>query len=137
MFLIETNSHKNLIVKSYRKVWLFFMTRITEVINLDYIQWIIEGRVDKFYKSRLWTNCRKKALERDHYECQMCKKNPKMNKIVLANTVHHIKEIRDYPHLALELDNLVSLCRACHERIHERDLIKRETKNKFVNEERW
>ena len=89
---------------------------------MEYIQWIIEGRVDKFYKSRLWTNCRKKALERDHYECQ---------------TVHHIKEIRDYPHLALELDNLMSLCRACHERIHDRELIKRETKRKFINEERW
>ena len=107
---------------------------------MDYIQCIIEGRVDKFYKSRLWTNCRKKALERDHYECQMCKKNPKVNKIVLANTVHHIKEIRDYPHLALELDNLVSLCRACHEKIHDRLAKANESRKKhvkFMNEERW
>lgn len=107
---------------------------------MDYIQLIVEGRVDKFYNSRPWRNLRLKALERDHHECQMCKKNPNVNKIVFANTVHHIQEIKDRPDLAMDLDNLVSLCRNCHEEIHER-LSKvndaRQKAYKFINEERW
>ena len=34
--------------------------------DVDYIQWILDGRVDKFYNSRPWRNLRLKALERDH-----------------------------------------------------------------------
>ncbi|CUN04371.1 HNH endonuclease [Turicibacter sanguinis] len=107
---------------------------------MDYIQWILDGRVDKLYNSRPWRNLRLKALERDHHECQMCKKNPKVNKIVFANTVHHIKEVKDRPDLAMDLDNLISLCRGCHEEIHERlDKAneKRKKVSKFTNEERW
>ena len=107
---------------------------------MDYIQWILDGREDKFYNSRPWRKLRLKALERDHNECQLCKKNPEVNKIVLANTVHHIKEVKDRPDLAMDLDNLVSLCRNCHEEIHER-LSKaneaRQKTSKFINEERW
>ena len=102
-----------------------------------YVQWILNGDVDKFYNSRPWRNLRLKALERDHHECQMCKKNSKVNKIVFANTVHHIQEVKNRPDLAMDLDNLISLCRGCHEKIHQRELVKRETKTKFMNEERW
>ena len=42
---------------------------------MDYIQWILDGREDKFYNSRPWRKLRLKALERDHNECQLCKKN--------------------------------------------------------------
>ena len=104
---------------------------------MDYVQWILNGDVDKFYNSRPWRNLRLKALERDHHECQMCKKNSKVNKIVFANTVHHIQEVKNRPDLAMDLDNLISLCRGCHEKIHQRELGKRETKTKFMNEERW
>lgn len=32
--------------------------------------------------------------------------------------VHHIKERRDYPELAYDPDNLISLCFSCHEKYH-------------------
>lgn len=113
---------------------------IKDLIEMKYIEWITDGREDKFYNSRPWRNLRLKALERDHHECQMCKKNSKVNKIVFANTVHHIKEVKDRPDLAMDLDNLISLCRKCHEEIHERlDKAneKRKKVSKFMNEERW
>ncbi|MEC1778412.1 HNH endonuclease [Schinkia azotoformans] len=34
--------------------------------------------------------------------------------------VHHTKELRDYPELALVLDNLLTVCFSCHEKIHDR-----------------
>ena len=105
--------------------------------DMDYVQWILSGDVDKFYNSRPWSKIRLKALQRDHHECQMCKKNPKVNRIIFANTVHHIQEVKNRPDLAMDLDNLISLCRGCHEKIHQRELVKRETKPKFMNEECW
>lgn len=68
-----------------------------------------------FYKSRAWVECRALALKRDHGICQDCLNERKVTK---AQTVHHIKELRDHPELALTLDNLVSLCNACHNRRH-------------------
>lgn len=35
---------------------------------------ILKGNVDVFYKSLIWRNKRKDILERDHHECQKCKK---------------------------------------------------------------
>ncbi|XOT28936.1 HNH endonuclease [Bacillus subtilis subsp. subtilis] len=68
-----------------------------------------------FYKSKAWTECRALALTRDHGLCQDCLKERKITK---AQTVHHIKELRDHPELALTLENLVSLCNPCHNRRH-------------------
>lgn len=65
-----------------------------------------------FYHKGPWRRIRKKALERDHYLCQYCLKK---HKVRAATEVHHIKELEDYPELALELGNLVSLCWHCHE----------------------
>ncbi len=60
--------------------------------------------------------------------CQHCKERiekalrtgvplkPEDRKIPIANEVHHIKELEDYPDLALVDSNLISLCKACHEK---------------------
>lgn len=69
------------------------------------------------YKSSNWTRLRKQALERDHYECQWCAAK---GKTVKATTVHHIVPADERPDIAYELDNLVSLCRTCHEQHHGR-----------------
>lgn len=62
-------------------------------------------------------------LERDRYECQDCRERlhdaaeqgkkleGKDRLIASAEEVHHIRELRAYPKLALDDDNLVSLCR--------------------------
>ena len=115
------------------------MVEIAEVMDMDYIQWIIEGREDKFYNSRTWRNFRIKILQRDHYECQYCKAK-KIRKIVRATHVHHIQELKDKPELALEADNLISLCHTCHEEVHDRLAKANEVRRKapnFMNEERW
>lgn len=56
---------------------------------------------------RNWT---KEVLERDNYTCQECRK--KFDKKSLQ--VHHIKPISQYPSLALESSNGVTLCKNCH-----------------------
>ena len=37
---------------------------------------------------------------------------------VRATMVHHVKPLEMYPDLALDLDNLVSLCDDCHDKAH-------------------
>jgi 5-methylcytosine-specific restriction enzyme A len=69
----------------------------------------------KFYKSKAWEKCRKIALQRDEFLCQSCLKN---GNYTPADMVHHIKERKDYPELALDLDNLESLCNPCHNQMH-------------------
>lgn len=64
---------------------------------------------------------RKKAvLLRDNYTCVMCghREQPIME-------VDHIKPKRDFPELALEMNNLVTLCPNCHRRKTNRELIAR------------
>lgn len=70
-----------------------------------------------FYHSKEWERVRKLALERDKGLCQECKKN---NIITFADMVHHIEEVKDNWDRRLELDNLVSLCFKCHNKVHRR-----------------
>ncbi|MFD2628796.1 HNH endonuclease [Oceanobacillus kapialis] len=85
----------------------------------------------KFYDSGHWKRMRKHIKQRDNNECQECKRkgrvwidtneysvSAKRKKIMLV--VDHIKEIEDYPELALEEDNLQTLCVNCHNKKHGR-----------------
>lgn len=61
------------------------------------------------------------ALQRDYYICQDClaaKRRGEMIRPRSASVVHHILPRDKYPELALDLDNLVSLCDACHNKRH-------------------
>lgn len=74
-------------------------------------------KVNPFYKTQAWLKCRAVILKRDGYRCQSCKRrNPKIP--VPANTVHHIKPLDEYPELALDEDNLESICPSCHNKEH-------------------
>jgi 5-methylcytosine-specific restriction enzyme A len=99
----------------------------------------------KFYDSGLWKQVREKIKQRDNYECQECKRQgrvavdsneysekAKRKKIQLV--VHHIKELELHPELALNEDNLETVCVDCHNKEHGRDFGKK--KNKW-NDERW
>lgn len=70
---------------------------------------------DSFYKSARWKKKRHAILKRDGYMCVECKKYGRRRD---ATTVHHIKELEQYPELALVDSNLVSLCEACHNKMH-------------------
>ncbi|WP_096269495.1 HNH endonuclease [Paucisalibacillus globulus] len=89
-----------------------------------------------FYNSGSWKSLRKQALERDNYECQVCKRAGSYNH---GQNVHHIKEIEFFPKLALELDNLETLCINCHNQEHGRtfDKLRQNPNKKQWNDEKW
>ncbi|MFK4315493.1 HNH endonuclease [Bacillus mycoides] len=100
----------------------------------------------KFYDSGEWKSIREQVKKRDNYECQECKRNghvrvdtneysesAKRKKIQLV--VHHIKELEYYPELALEIDNLETVCVDCHNKEHGRTFKKKI--NKWENDEKW
>ena len=81
---------------------------------------------------------------RDHYECQFFlgkwndgKHFPKRIMLKTAKYVHHIKPLKEYPELALDLNNLVSLSFEAHEIIEERLKNYKKVKKRYINEEKW
>ncbi|HII4451620.1 TPA: HNH endonuclease [Clostridium perfringens] len=68
-----------------------------------------------FYNSKAWRIVRISVLNRDHGLCKLCLKE---NKIILADVVHHIIELKERRELGLEKSNLLSLCDSCHKKIH-------------------
>lgn len=70
---------------------------------------------DEFYHSRKWERLRAAVLRRDGYQCQVCKRYGRMRQ---ASTVHHIKHLDEYPELAYDPKNLISLCADCHNKAH-------------------
>mgnify|MGYP002760721558 FL=1 len=68
--------------------------------------------VETYTLTESWAQIRKKALERDEYECQYCG----VEEPVAMLEVHHIIPVRldggD------ELENLVTLCQRCHNSLH-------------------
>ena len=59
---------------------------------------------------------RKAVLQRDSYTCQRCGK--KGNDL----HAHHVKPLADYPQLALDVSNGMTVCVPCHEKIHGRPI---------------
>jgi len=98
-------------------------------------QLIKENKIIYFYKSAMWQKKKKEILIRDNYECQECKKEGKLTTIQQSKLdVHHIKELKDYPELAFNNDNLITVCIYHHNLLDGRIKPKKE---KFINEERW
>lgn len=88
-----------------------------------------EHRLYMFYKSPEWKALRQRVLDEQHYECEDCRaKSPSV--ITPAVTVHHEKEVKSFPELALSYQytdpagqqrrNLFALCEDCHNKRHGR-----------------
>lgn len=71
--------------------------------------------IKSFYRSPRWKKLRETALRRDKYLCRECYK---YGKRVEAEVVHHKVEVLTDYSLAFDLDNLESLCKACHNKRH-------------------
>ena len=73
-----------------------------------------KGFSKTFYSTAAWLTARGIALRRDHFTCQDCG--------LRAEEVHHLEELTPEnihdPAISLNPENLVSLCRACHNRRH-------------------
>ena len=103
----------------------------------------------KFYNSTAWKKLRIVIKERDNNECQECKRQGRVfidtneyseraNRKKIQLVVDHIKELEDYPELALEPENLEVLCVTCHNKKHGRWFLGFKPKvNKWADDERW
>lgn len=68
-------------------------------------------KINDFYNSIEWKNCRIQILKRDNYTCQCCGKKP-------SRQVHHINDPYYCPELCLDSRNLIILCDHCHNDWH-------------------
>ena len=111
----------------------------------------------KFYKSKEWIRLKTSVLKAAHYECQESRAQGKITRYDidsegnkrLLSTVHHVMHVRDHPELALSrtysiggeiYQNLVPVCKACHNKLHPEKRKHCHTHGKtdsFTNEERW
>lgn len=91
-----------------------------------------------FYSSLTWKLKRVEILERDHYECKWCKENGKVTtQFDSVLEIDHIKELEYHPELALDNDNLRTLCKECHNKRHKRFNFKESKRAKRWNDEWW
>lgn len=67
------------------------------------------------YTSKRWEQKRAHILRRDGYRCVECRRYGRSRPAVV---VHHIKHADEFPELAFQDENLVSLCQACHNKAH-------------------
>lgn len=73
------------------------------------------GRVreqDKILFTEEWKNWRKQVFAKDKYTCQNCGKKSKYLR------AHHLCPRDFYPELIFEIDNGLTLCTGCHNRLH-------------------
>lgn len=108
-----------------------------------------EKEAKHFYNSKAWKIKRMEILKRDRFECQDCigrLRRAREQGIILtgserdirrAEEVHHKQELREHPELALDDDNLISLCTQCHNVRHGRHPNRFVKRRQRVNDERW
>ena len=112
----------------------------------EYIEQLIASdELWRFYKSKEWVALKNKVLKENHYECAECKKRGKITRYdvdaegrkKLLSTVHHINHVRSHPELALTKDNLIPVCKACHNKLHPEKRSRARNFEGFTNKERW
>lgn len=122
----------------------------------EYLRWlkqlIADNELYKFYHDAKWLKIAEKVKKLDNYECQTCKRAGRFTTEGMLNkrgkpiqmSVHHRKEVKQFPELALSIyydesgkrrRNLEYTCEPCHNRIHHKFESKKQ--NKFTNEEKW
>ncbi|MGN8648327.1 HNH endonuclease [Gracilibacillus sp. HCP3S3_G5_1] len=74
-------------------------------------------KTNPFYLLKKWKVKRSNILRRDKYECRECKR---YGKVTPAKEVHHCFTLEDYPEYKLVSNNLISLCKKCHGKMHNR-----------------
>jgi len=75
-----------------------------------------ESRINEniAYNSLRWKKTRIVVLKRDKFTCQVCGKKP-------AKFVHHINLASHTPEMVFDFDNLITVCKNCHDNWHERN----------------
>lgn len=75
---------------------------------------------------RLW---REAVFARDNWTCQKCK--IKGGQLI----AHHKKSFAEYPELRFAINNGITLCERCHNKIHGRIIIYRDSKGRFTKKD--
>jgi len=72
--------------------------------------------IKPFYDSKEWKNVRNQKMLSVNYRCEKC--------FGIAEEVHHIIEIKENnkndSNITLNSNNLVALCKECHNKVHGR-----------------
>lgn len=112
----QTESQKNNIskalkdkcIKGYRPKNLFQKGK-------KHLFWIIDRSLVKLIETKEYNELRIKVFKRDDYTCQNCRRRGMAGDRPILE-MHHIKERKNYPELALEESNCITLCRECHKK---------------------
>ena len=140
--MVEHSHHKRNVIGS-------IPIRSIEINKLGYREQMTDKEAKAFYNSSAWKQKRLQILNRDHYECQDCRRRirdavaagtvltGRDRKIWRAEEVHHIQELKEHPELGLEDDNLISLCVQCHNLRHGRVPRRFKRKKKLASKEMW
>lgn len=72
-------------------------------------------KADDSLKTPQWKALRNKVIKRDNNCCRLCLINDYVETRTLQ--VHHIHKRIDRPDLTFNEDNLVTLCKVCHEKV--------------------
>ena len=127
------------------------------MITTQQIQkWIADGELWRFYKTKEWISLKTSVLAAGHYECKICRQQGKITRYDideqgrkhLLSTVHHVNHVRSHPELAMSRayrdpitnevkDNLIPVCKACHNKLHPEKRKNNSKKNCYTNVERW
>ena len=70
-----------------------------------------EAQRREIYNTARWRRLRGQVLVRDGHLCQSCKREGRTGP---AEIVHHSLTVDSHPELTWDIDNLESVCRACH-----------------------
>ena len=72
----------------------------------------------EYLQTERWKRLSGLCKERDNYTCQFCRKH-EIQLSVPLNAHHTTYEYLNSENEQLELDSLITLCKTCHERLHE------------------
>ena len=127
------------------------------MVTTEWIKSLMDkGELWRFYKTPEWIQLKNKVLMDNHFECRICKGKGLITRYDISedgtrrrlSTVHHVNEVRQHPELALERyyydshgerhDNLIPICKSCHNAVHNRTFSGSVSKRKaFTTPERW
>lgn len=84
----------------------------------------------RFYNSPEWRQIRHTVLSRDLGLCVLCRHD---GLITTSRLVHHIVELREDRGKGLDPSNLITVCGACHNKIHSDYKRNKEAKQKELS----
>lgn len=106
----QSRSDKKFCSSSCRSIFTQAIHHNIDIEEYKEVRVEINKRLLKQRKSTEYKKAMKQAMIRDNYLCVTCWS--------IAQCVHHIKHVKNFPELIFELDNLKSLCNLCHKKEH-------------------